>query len=182
LIDAGIDQIQISYSAASNDGFAKIVGDIKYKAIIDSNLNYLVKNRSKDLRVQLNFVLNKENGKELFLVKDLASSLKFDFYVRRVHSRGGNYAISEDNNIMSSCGIYVAVTPITADGKILACSNDLEEDSFLGMVSDLSWDNVLSWKKEKLLNDLDFKPCLRCNDDYRWIILDNLSVNSREGF
>ena len=179
LITSGVDQFQISYSGISSNSLNLIMGSTKYKNTLDSNLQYLALNRPLNLRVQLNFVLFKENQTDLPIVMDLANRLGFDIHVRRVHNRGGNYIINkyDEKIIKSSCGIYAAVTFISTDGNIMACSNDIEEESYFRSVANASWKDIIAWKKKLLRQELQFKPCLSCNDDYRWLILDYLSVD-----
>lgn len=180
LIEVGIDQLQISYSGVSDDALISIMGTTKYREIINENLQYLSGNRPTKLRVQLNFVLTKKNQKELAIIKEKARLWGFDLHIRRVHNRGGSYEYQSktEESILSVCGICAAVTSITADGKVLACSNDLGEHLYFASVRDTTWKNIVAWKKQLLSESLKFKPCLKCNDDYRWIILDYLSVDS----
>jgi organic radical activating enzyme len=181
LINAGIDQVQISYSGISDFTLNLIMGTTKYKSIIDDNLQNLAAIRSAGLRIQLNFVLMPENQNELSLVETLAKSLGFDLYIRRVHNRGGHYNINSgsSNNIKSSCGIHAAVTFITVDGKILACSNDVPGSSSFKFIADTNWEEIVAWKKQTLSRELLFSPCANCSDDYRWLILDYLSVDKK---
>lgn len=177
LIMAGINQLQISYSNTHknniNFNFIK-----EHQSIIEKNLQHLANNRPGHLRVQLNILLFNEDEEELQLIKKLAKSWRFDVYIRRVHNRGGYYPVRDfAKDIQSSCGIYSAVTPITADGNIIACSNDVEETSYFKFIGDVGWDDIIAWKRQNLLNGLQFKPCTKCNDDYRWLILDYLSVD-----
>ncbi|EKE01152.1 MAG: radical SAM protein [uncultured bacterium] len=181
LITAGIDQLQISYSGVSTKSLNLIIGSGRHKSTLDSNLQNLALNRPPSLRVQLNFVLFNGNQVELPVVTDLANSWGFDIYIRRAHNRGGNCITNQqEENIKSSCGICAAVTFVTADGKILACSNDVEESSYFKSVTSTTWEDIIAWKKQLLLRELQFKPCLKCNDDYRWLILDYLSVDKNK--
>lgn len=180
LIDAGVDQLQISYSSVDSTILRPILNTSKHKTVLDKNLGYLSANRSPNLRVQLNFVLTEENEAEWPKVQELAYSWGFELYNRRVHTRGGHIDKRKKGGIKSSCGILAGVTFITCDGVILSCSNDVTQKLAYKQVKGTMWDDIIKWKKSIILNDLNFDPCLSCDDDYRWIILDYQSVDKRQ--
>lgn len=182
IINSGISQIQISYHAQDEKTLDYIMSTSKYKDIVNYHLHYLSENKPEHLRVQLNYVLTEENVSEQEKISEFSKKLGFSLYVRRVHNRGGNHNCLKGSNerVESSCGIYAAVTFISSDGKIMSCSNDVQGTSYFKTVDQTTWKEVVEWKKKILTEGLNFKPCYQCNDDYRWIILDNLSVDARE--
>jgi organic radical activating enzyme len=176
LIVSGVDQLQISYPCYS----VSTNSCSQNQNIVDENLSYLAVNRLAQLRVQLNFVLTGENASELPKAIEQAKVWGFDLYVRRVHNRGGHYPIRvQEGEIDSSCGVFAAVTFIAADGRILSCSNNPTGEFAFKDVTDMDvkWQDIVAWKKQLLQQELPFKSCLQCNDDYRWLILDYLSTD-----
>lgn len=169
LLDAGIDQIQISVHAIDRAQFRLLVPDIDVDRLL-ANLRHLARVRPPALRVRLNFVACAENGGELEAVARLASELGFGLFVREEHNRGGH--LGGTGELPGGCGIYAAVTLITAQGEVLSCVNDVAGRSRLANVRDLSWGEVLAWKRRTIDGERWFPACASCDDGYRWVILD----------
>lgn len=168
LIDAGIDQLQVSVHAVDQAVFRRLVPDLDLDRLVD-NLHVLAEHRPPGLRVRLNFVASPENSGELPAVAALARELGFDLFVRAEHNRGGHLGGTEA--LPHGCGIFAAVTLITAQGDVLSCVNDLAGRSRLGNVRDLDWNDVLAWKRRTIHEDQWFPACASCNDGYRWVLL-----------
>jgi MoaA/NifB/PqqE/SkfB family radical SAM enzyme len=177
LIEAGIDQIQVSYHATSREAYDGIVvrgGDMDR---LHENLAHLSRTRPPNVRARLNFVETPENAREREAARRYAESLGFDFFFRRLHSRGGSILSRRGPSACAGCGIFAAVTFITAQGDVLSCINDVSGTSRLGNVRELAWDDVVRWKRDVIARDRWFPACRGCDDDYRWVILKNGSVD-----
>ncbi len=142
-----------------------------------ANLTGLAASCRPGVRCQINAVLGDDYRSYEDRVGRLAGELGFDLFLRRVHSRGGELRRRRNGRPDDGCGIFAAVTMVTAQGTILACSNDPKEQSRLGHVGSTRWAEVLAWKKETIQSDAWFVPCGECDDDYRWVILANSGVN-----
>ncbi len=177
LIDAGLSQIQVSVHGLDVETLARIVPRGANPTRVLANLEALAKQRPATLRVRLNFVETPDNAHARSEVQALADRLGFEFYYRRLHSRGGTVASPRDNTSCSGCGIFGAVTFITVDGDILPCVNDVRGEGRLGHVSELDWPTLRQRKHAIIAGDEWFSACKSCNDDYRWIILGQGSVN-----
>ena len=68
-------------------------------------------------------------------------------------------------------GIFAAVTLITAQGDVLSCVNDVAGRSRLANVRELTWDEVLAWKRTTIAGERWFPACTACDDGYRWVLL-----------
>ena len=181
LIDAGIDQIQVSLHGLSDAAYDAIVtrgGDLQR---VIGNLEHLASIRPASLRVRIDFVRTPENGAELEPVRALADRLGFALDVRRLHTRGGQVASSRaagvDGPADSGCGVFTAVTFITAQGDVLSCVNDVMGEAILGNVRTSNWADLVARKVEVVRSGAWFPACTACDDDSRWAILARASVD-----
>lgn len=177
LIDAGIDQFQVSVHAIDRAAFRRLVPDIDVDRLV-ANLRALAELRPPGLRVRLNFVAGAENGGELPAVSALARELGFDLFVRAEHNRGGH--LGGANLLPHGCGVFAAVTLITAQGDLLSCVNDVAGRSRLGNVSELLWEEVRAWKRKTIVAGEWFPACSSCDDGYRWVLLDSGGLGQGE--
>ena len=177
LIDAGLSQIQISVHGLDAQTLAPIVPRGANPDQVLANLEALSLHRPTSLRVRLNFVETPSNAHTRRDVQALANRLGFEFFFRRLHTRGGTVLSPRGNHSCSGCGIFGAVTFITVDGDILPCVNDVRGEDRLGHVSVLDWPTLQELKRAIISRDAWFTACGRCNDDYRWIILGQGSVD-----
>lgn len=168
LIDAGIDQFQVSVHAIDRTTFRRLVPEIDVDRLV-ANLHTLAEMRPPGLRVRLNFVAGAKNRGELPAVTALARELGFDLFVRAEHNRGGH--LGGINVRPRGCGIFAAVTLITAQGDVLSCVNDVAGCSRLGNVSELLWEDVRAWKRKAIGSGEWFPACSSCDDGYRWVLL-----------
>lgn len=168
LIDAGIDQFQVSVHAIDRATFRRLVPEIDVDRLV-ANLHTLAEMRPPGLRVRLNFVAGAKNRGELPAVTALARELGFDLFVRAEHNRGGH--LGGINVRPRGCGIFAAVTLITAQGDVLSCVNDVAGCSRLGNVSELLWEDVRAWKRKAIGSGEWFPACSSCDDGYRWVLL-----------
>lgn len=175
LIDAGIDQLQVSVHAVDQAVFRRLVPDLDLDRLLD-NLHVLAELRPPGLRVRLNFVTSAENSDELPAVAALARELGFDLFVRREHNRGGH--LGGADVLPHGCGIFAAVTLITSQGDVLSCVNDVAGRSRLGNVRELQWDEVIAWKRSTIGSGRWFPACASCDDGYRWVLLDEGGLGS----
>jgi pyruvate-formate lyase-activating enzyme len=171
LIDAGIDQIQVSLHSLTEPGLAPIVSAGLDLSQLRRHIEYLAATRPEYLRVRINFVLTETNAGELPAVRALAERLGLGLCVRRQHTRGGYLRPLQYALPSGGCGIFASVTFITAQGDVMACVNDVAGDSRLGNAAELIWPEVMAWKREVIGEDLAFAACRGCTDDYRWAIL-----------
>jgi len=138
---------------------------------VRTNLDYLAQTRPAGLRVRLNFVETNENGHACAEVARFAHERGFDFFYRREHTRGGSTGAGRPASANEGCGIFAAVTFISADGDVLPCVNDVRGAHRLGNVRLLSWSDVVTWKRGVIANAAWFGPCAGCDDDYRWVLI-----------
>ena len=171
LIDAGIDQFQVSLHSLDPDIWSEITGVGNGHAQVLANLEHLASRRPTGLRVQVNAVVEAGSESELAALEDWTRTRGMDIFVRRVHSRGGSMAVSCRAGSSSVCGILASVTFIASDGRLHACSNDVAAEMDVGDVRSLGWPEVRSWKRGWIAGNGGSEPCRGCNDDYRWAIL-----------
>ncbi|MBL9099442.1 MAG: radical SAM protein [Myxococcales bacterium] len=177
LIAAGIAQIQISVHALSDATFRDLVPDIDVPRLLD-NLHRLAAIRPVGLRVRINFVDCGVNHDEYDRVAALAAELGFDMFVRAEHNRGGHLRTARHSP--DGCGIFAAVTLITAQGDVLSCVNDVAGRSCLGNVRALTWPDIVAWKRRTVRDDTWFPACGSCDDGYRWVLLAERGLRQQE--
>ena len=179
LIDSGIEEIQVSLHSLAEEEYQEITvhgGDLPR---VNQNLQSLAKNYSGKIR--LNVVNTGQDPKMLEQLSSFASEIGAEYFERRLHNRGGTIETNhEPLQDMGLCGIHSAVTFITSDGDILSCVNDAAGNSTPGNIRNMSWKETVSWKIENLESRLQsFEACLKCNDEYRWTILEQKGVDHR---
>jgi len=167
LLDAGLDQVQLSLHALDPKLASELVPGVRVEAVIE-NLRRLVTLRPPGLRVQVNFVLGERNVHEEAQVRELAAGLGVDLFLRREHNRGGHLGAAE---VPGGCGIFARVTFITVHGVVTSCVNDVGCLSAIGPVDELGWEEVVAWKRTELSAGPGFPACRGCDDGYRWALL-----------
>ena len=177
LINAGIDQFQVSVHAVERVTFRRLVPDIDVDRLV-ANIYTLAELRPPGLRVRLNFVAGPKNRGELPAVTALARELGFDLFVRAEHNRGGH--LGGTHVRPRGCGIFAAVTLITAQGDVLSCVNDVAGRSRIGNVRELLWEEVRLWKRKTIGSGAWFPACSSCDDGYRWVLLDSGGLGQGE--
>ncbi len=168
LLDAGLDQFQVSVHALDEELARALMPGVQLARVIE-NLHHLAATKPAEVRAQINFVACANNGDQRPAVEALARGLGFEFFHRVEHNRGGH--LRRSAGAASGCGVFSLVTFITARGDVLSCVNDVDGRSRLGDASTLDWDDVLRWKRETVRDDHWFPACARCDDGYRWVLL-----------
>ena len=181
LLDAGIDQFQVSVHAVTPEAWRTIAGRQRGQDLLLANLEHLAAHRPAGLRVQLNLVVSDGCPQEATKVRELAEGLGFALFTRRLHSRGGQIRSGRSREPVRGCGIFAAVTFISAQGDVFGCANDMRGESCLGSVEALTWRQVLDWKRARIRRGAEFSTCARCDDDYRWAILAQRGVDAPPG-
>ncbi len=67
--------------------------------------------------------------------------------------------------------MFASVTFITSDGDLLSCVNDVPGGHRLGLVAQVDWADLLEDKHRLVAEGAWFDTCLRCDDDYRSVLL-----------
>jgi len=180
LFDAGLSQIQVSVHAVSEDLLSEVMVGSKL-TVIQDNLRYLSEHRPQELKVQLNFVETPDNTDERGKVEALANGLGFDFYPRRLHSRGGKVLNTNrkefTNEHFPGCGILANVTYIDHNGNILPCVNVANDSLSFGNIFDRTFADIKRSKKAMFEGGTLYPECNACNDDYRYFILFQLGLD-----
>jgi len=179
LIASGIDQIQISYVASNEETYLNAIGKKGNFNELLNNLQYLSDHRPEDLRVQLNFVDIGYNLNEISSIQEIANIWGFDFFYRRLHSRGGALSLGEITSKKEKncfrCGTFASVFFITSDGEIISCVNDVERRNVFGNIKNVAYYDIAIIRKEIIEKHSSFDTCNKCSDDYRWYSLYNNS-------
>lgn len=171
LIHAGVSQLQVSVHGLDRATVTRVVTRGARPDRVRRHLERLAAVRPASFRVRINFVETQDNGHSRLEVEELATTLGFDFFYRREHNRGGTHAVHLESTPSEGCGIFAAVTFITADGDIPPCVNDVRGEHAIGNARELTWRDVVAWKARTIRNGAWFGPCSTCNDDYRWVLL-----------
>jgi pyruvate-formate lyase-activating enzyme len=181
LVAAGLAQFQVSVHGLDERQLAPIVTRGARPDQVRANLEHMAAHRPSHLRVRLNFVETPENAHARDAVREWARTLGFDFFYRRLHSRGGSVSSHRPASGCSGCGIFGAVTFVTVEGQLLPCVNDVRGEGRLGWVRELGWNRLLECKRIVIEMGAWFEACRRCDDNYRWVILANGQVDEPGG-
>lgn len=171
LVEAGIAQFQISVHGLDDATVHTIMPRGARPKLVRAHLEHLARTRPAGLRVRVNFVETADNHHARAEVEELASRLGFEFFYRREHTRARVSSVGRAVGADEGCGIFAAVTLITADGDVLPCVNDVRGEVSLGNVRGLSWEQILVWKRQVIGESRWFGPCSSCDDDYRWALI-----------
>jgi sulfatase maturation enzyme AslB (radical SAM superfamily) len=181
LIAAGLAQFQVSVHGLDARELAPIVTRGARPERVQENLEHLAAHRPEHLRVRVNFVETPDNAHCREAVRSWATGLGFDFFYRRLHTRGGTITSRRPASGCQGCGIFGAVTFITVQGELLPCVNDVRGEGRLGHVRDHTWGRLVERKRSLIQGGSWFEACRTCDDDYRWVILANGQVNEDRG-
>lgn len=111
-----------------------------------------------------------EDERELDGLRVLAADLGWELFPRARHSRAG--ALPGDGAVPArGCGIYAGVHFVTWRGELLACCQDLDGDTLLGTLWDLSFDDLVQAKRRTVTTRRWPELCSRCDDDHRLVLL-----------
>lgn len=170
LIEAGIHEVQISVHGSTPQGVARVVPVGAQPDQVRAQVERLA--AKGGVRVRINYVETEENADERAAVETWSASIGAHFFHRRLHNRGGSVGEGRGEAASEACGIFATVTFISADGLVTPCVNDVRVEGALGHVAELTWDRILEWKRQTLRRGAWFSACRSCDDDYRWVILD----------
>ncbi|MCA9493349.1 MAG: radical SAM protein [Myxococcales bacterium] len=169
LLDAGIAEVQVSVHGLEEATVRRIVPVGARPALVRAHVERLA--AVGGARIRVNFVETEDNIHEREAVRVWAASLGARFFHRRQHTRGGTIGSARAPEGHHGCGIFGSVTFISADGVVLPCVNDVRAEGRFGVVGQVSWADVLAWKREVIRDGRWFAACHSCDDDYRWVLL-----------
>ena len=176
LIESNIDMIQISVNGFSQGTYDKICPNFNFQLLLN-NLQYLSKVCPSELFVQLAFVKQETNSRDLIKLKEFSNECNFSFFTRKTHSRGGYYYKPKEKISFKGCGLFIKSTFIAWNGDILACCHDLEGKIKLGNILNISYEQLNEVKKKIIKNYKGFNICNSCDDFFsRYVLLDNPKI------
>ena len=153
VINAGLDSIKVSLSAADRETFKKVQGRDDYDKVI-ANLEYIFEKREQNphLKVFIDFVrLSINNGQELILMERFKNRVT-DFWISDVQNQGGNMAGKIEEYTVMPPDVWLCEEPfmrmnITKDGLVSACCMDNDNTLILGSLYDNSMDEI--WNSDR---------------------------------
>ena len=180
LLDANIKMIQVSLNCFQEDKYKMFMQGGDFKKVI-ANLEYLSHIRPADLIIQisiLNQLIDEKSKKQLI---KFAEKRRISIFFKNIHSRGGNLdlefmngpAIRQEDEV---CGLFPKINFITWKGDILACCQDLDGNTKIGNIKDLSLDELTVEKYNTICEGSWFDICKYCDDEFRTILFDDNSV------
>jgi len=172
LVNLRIDLLQISFNGIEKKTYESIMNGAKF-SIIKRNLSHL-KSLKKELDVKIAVVKQNLNKNEIEGIKKFAQQNGFNIIINKIHSRGGVLNNYKPQSIpFNVCGSFCKVIYISWDGSIFSCSNDFNGNNIIGDISTNSFEKIINFKKEIIMNEKWFESCKFCNDQYRYLFLNN---------
>ena len=172
LVNSRIDLLQISFNGIEKKTYESIMNGAKF-SIIKRKFSH-IKSLKKELDVKIAVVEQNLNKNELEGIKIFAQKNGFNIIINKIHSRGGVLNIFKPKSIpFNACGSFCKVMYISWDGSIYSCSNDFNGNNIIGHVSSNSFNSIIKIKKEIVKNENWFETCYYCNDEYRYLFLNN---------
>ncbi len=131
LIEAGLDEIKISFDGANKEEFERIRVPLKFDAVID-NILTLVKLRDEaqsSLKIKVNCCSTTDKSKTMDFLKEKVDKFSFS----KIHNWGGDDGDDiSDSNIRKPCSRLWRTFTILADGYVSLCCLDYDGKEKLG--------------------------------------------------
>lgn len=152
LFSVGLDKLQISIIYKTDMSLIP-----NYLSIIaDNNKNNVVFNIIKDVNTEIS-----KRELDFFQEKGLR------YCIKQVHNRAGHLYTADNNMDLHTCATFFCDTFISANGEIFVCSNDINGRHSIDNIQNISFLELLEYKKKFIGNKQICSLCLQCTDEYR---------------
>ena len=185
LMECGLDYLIISFDGATQDTYEKFRGKGNFYPVLTNLKELLVLKRKKSLKlpfVNLQFIIMKDNEKEISLIRNMSKELgvdklslkKFTYIGNNAESflpENSDYILGKHKSVtnMNRCARPWDSTVISWDGEVLPCCGDLKfsckhgncfgEDSFKTIWNSKRYKTF----RKRVLDDINNIPmCKTC--------------------
>ena len=177
IIKAGLDEIYISFDAATAETFKKIRPTLDFNKV-ENNIKELVRLRNsmakKKPEVVLSFVEASENKHEVKKYIKKWKNIVDNISISEIHNWTGELADKLDIRVgkfkKDPCRLLWTDMVISWDGRVPKCCNDYENEVILGDVNNQSIAEIWGGEKMKELREKhkagDFSGCPDCTYNY----------------
>jgi len=153
IIEAGLDEIYISFDAATKETYKKIRPNLNFEEVTKNIINLIKEKKklqSKKPLIYLSFVENGINCHETELYKRKWRKLVNGISFSAVHNWTGevNFGKVEPTALKDPCRLLWTDMVVSFDGRIPLCCNDYENKVVLGDINRQSIGEI--WGGEKL--------------------------------
>ena len=152
LFDSGLDKLQIS-----------IIQKTDLNQIYDFIAIILPEYKN---RVIFNIIKEKEM---IPAMKEIEFLTKNGWYFceKLIHNRAGHVYDAQKNDELTTCATFFCDTFINTQGQIHVCSNDINGDYIIDSIWNMSFSELIEYKKRYFGNKEICLNCNHCNDEYR---------------
>jgi len=186
LIEAGIDEVEFSLDAFTEETYLKVRRNHNFKKIIKNVHNFIdiVKGNDRKINIGVSMVEMKDTENEIEDFKKYWTNLVDRVWVRRFHSCNGmvkdrkserHKKMLVDTERYPCPQLWERMT-VREDGKVIFCCNDLSDYSLVGDIADNSINNIWVDKDYNQLRDIhmhrkfDKIPiCKKCGEVGDWM-------------
>ena len=134
LIEAGIDEIKISFDGASREEFEHIRQPLRYDEVVE-NIKRLVQLRDQAgsaMRVKVACCSTTDRDSTMQSLEKVVDGFSFG----KIHNWNGEGTEDGKNRVRSPCSRIWRTMTILADGRVALCSLDYDGRSIVGDLSE----------------------------------------------
>lgn len=167
IVDAGIDQIMISFHSINKEKYEGIMGNLKYQEVLE-HIKYLAENYKEQVNIIITCVVNEENKKEVEEFKKFWKEQGIEnLFFQLMQSRAGILYKREKEGISERCLVYEQGLFISWDGKYLSCSNDFTGETSWAYMEHMTILKCLEYKQKQIKQNKLFPQCAYCDYSFR---------------
>ena len=174
LIDAGLENIIISFNGHNEEIFELMTGGLSYEKVIRVIQDLLRLGEGK-IRVLANVSVTLQTQPHISRIKARLDDLGVqEIIFSQCHSRGGHL---KDHTICQTpfpvigtdrCDIFADILFVAWNGKVLACCHDLGGEGQIGNLVAEDLNLILEKQQQIVQRGVQFPMCKDCNDMYRF--------------
>ncbi len=171
LIDAGLDQIYLSFNGDDRETYARMMGGLSLDRAERHLATALALAAGTRLRISANISVTKANRHQLTaLTRRLKNAGVKHLSYAMAHTRGGNL---RDPDVVDTpplptevtrCDVLANTLFIDWRGKVFICDHDLHGEHTLGDLTQESLACIQERRQRLIDNGVHFKLCTECRD------------------
>jgi hypothetical protein len=171
LIEAGLDQIYLSFNGDDPELFAKMMGGLSFDRVLANLRTAISLGRGTQLAVWANISVTKANRDHLTSITQLLKDEGIaGISYSMAHTRGGSLrdpAVFDTPPLpqdVTHCEVLSNTLFIDWRGRVFICDHDIHGEHSLGDLLTEPLEIVLERRQRLIENGVNFRICGECND------------------